>query len=217
MAERQLISRGRYLGDVTVDLCDAAKATRGRSDEQCDLLITSPPYGDNSTTIPYGQHSFLPLQWIELSDIDCGVDESYLRSTNEIDSRSLGGSRVVSEKDRRELRAMSRSFADCLRDLKNEPSDREKRVTAFSRDLNRCINPILSHLRKGAFMVWIVGNRRVAGRPVPLDRILSELLTSRGAKRIARIKRAIPSKRMAVRNDISETMARETILVMRKG
>jgi len=217
MAERQLISRGRYLGDVTVDLCDAAKATRSRSDDLCDLLVTSPPYGDNATTIPYGQHSFLPLQWIELSDIDCDVDETCLRSTHEIDSRSLGGSRAVSEKDRKELRAMSRTFAECLRDLKDEPSDRQKRVTAFSRDLNRCINPILSHLRKGAFMVWIVGNRRVAGRSFPLDRILSELLVSRGAKRIARIKRIIPSKRMAVRNDTAETMGRETILVLRKG
>ena len=157
------------------------------------------------------------MQWIELSDIDCNADDSHLRSTHEIDSRSLGGSRVVSEKDRRELRAMSRSYADCLRDLRDEPSDREKRVTAFSRDLNRCIDPILSHLRKGAFMVWIVGNRRVAGRPFPLDRILSDFLVARGAKRIARIRRVIPSKRMAVRNNITETMGRETILVLRKG
>ncbi len=217
MAERQLLSRGRYRGDVAIDLCDAAAKTRSRSDDLCDLLITSPPYGDNATTIPYGQHSFLPLQWIELSDIDCNADDSHLRSTHEIDSRSLGGSRVVSEKDRRELRAMSRSYADCLRDLRDEPSDREKRVTAFSRDLNRCIDPILSHLRKGAFMVWIVGNRRVAGRPFPLDRILSDFLVARGAKRIARIRRVIPSKRMAVRNNITETMGRETILVLRKG
>jgi len=217
LAERKLISQGRYVGDVSVDLCDASKSKRARSENLCDLLITSPPYGDNATTIPYGQHSFLPLQWIELGDIDCGVDDSYLRSTHEIDSRSLGGSRAVSERDRSELRAMSRNFAECLRELRSEPSDREKRVTAFSRDLNRCIEPVLSHLRKGAFMIWIVGNRRVAGRPFPLDRILSDLLVSRGAKRISRIKRVIPSKRMAVRNDIAETMGRETILVLRKG
>lgn len=217
MEKRQLLSRGRYLGEVSVNLCDVAKTTRSGSGDLYDLLITSPPYGDNATTIPYGQHSYLPLQWIELSDIDCSADDSYLRTTHEIDSRSLGGSRAVSEKDRKDLRAMSRTFAECLRDLKDEPSDRENRVTAFSRDLNRCIDPILSHLRKGAFMVWIVGNRRVAGRPFPLDRILSELLVSRDAKRIARINRTIPSKRMAVRNDIAETMGRETILVLRKG
>ena len=54
---------------------------RANGDSLYDLLVTSPPYGDNRTTVPYGQHAFLPLQWVELSDIgkdipyDCAKDD----------------------------------------------------------------------------------------------------------------------------------------------
>ena len=56
-----------------------------------ELLVTSPPYGDNTSTITYGQHSYLPLQWIALDDIDPMANEFFLRTTQEIDRRSLGG------------------------------------------------------------------------------------------------------------------------------
>src|SRR5690606_30367716 len=56
-----------------------------------DLMVTSPPYGDNRTTVTYGQHSYLPLQWIDLDDIDNRATKDFLKSTSEIDTRSLGG------------------------------------------------------------------------------------------------------------------------------
>jgi hypothetical protein len=66
-------------------------------------------------------------------------------------------------------------------------------------------------------MVWVLGNRRVGGRSVPLDAILGDLLRGRGAKRITEVRRRIPSKRMAVRNSVAATMANEMIVVFRKG
>jgi hypothetical protein len=90
-----MVSRGWYRGNITLRVKDSAEnessaavAERGTY----DLLVTSPPYGDNKTTVPYGQHSFLPLQWIDLSDISNDLDASCISSTHEIDSRSLGGS-----------------------------------------------------------------------------------------------------------------------------
>ena len=35
-----------------------------------DLIFTSPPYGDNHTTVTYGQYSILQLKWMNLKDID---------------------------------------------------------------------------------------------------------------------------------------------------
>ena len=32
--------------------------------DSVDLICTSPPYGDNHTTVTYGQFSILPLLWI---------------------------------------------------------------------------------------------------------------------------------------------------------
>lgn len=217
LAQRNLILRGHYRGHVSVSLQDASALRTVKPDERCDLLLTSPPYGDNATTIPYGQHSYLPLQWIQMADIDPHATDEYLRTTHEIDTRSLGGSRAVCDTDTKNLRKLSRTFGACLRKLTDQPRDRGSRVTAFCRDLNQCIDPILAHLKDRAYMIWIVGNRKVAGMPFPLSGILSELLAARGATRVARVNRVIPSKRMAVRNDVAETMGREAILVFRKG
>ena len=61
------------------------------SSQKFDILVSSPPYGDNQTTVTYGQHSYLPLQWIPRSELPAEVDYDFLRTTQEIDSRSLGG------------------------------------------------------------------------------------------------------------------------------
>jgi hypothetical protein len=65
--------------------------------------------------------------------------------------------------------------------------------------------------------VWVLGNRRVAGMQVPLDCILRELLENHGAKLVVKLSRRIPSKRMALKNNIAKTMSAESILVMRKA
>ncbi len=60
------LNRGHYRMEIDVALGDSRQSVRPR---QCDIILTSPPYGDGATTVPYGQYSYLPLQWIELADI----------------------------------------------------------------------------------------------------------------------------------------------------
>jgi hypothetical protein len=215
LAERGHLERGRYKGVANVRIADSG----GMPDRSAkhDVLVTSPPYGDNVTTVPYGQHSYLPLQWIDLDDIDPAVDRQCLNTTHEIDKRSLGGSRLCPDAVRLALRNRSVTLAATLDKLRREPPDRAARVLGFCRDLERCVAPILAALRSNAVMIWILGNRLVGGRPVPLDRILTEFLVAEGARPLLKLERQIPSKRMAVRNNISATMRSETILVMRKG
>ena len=144
------------------------------------------------------------------------MDDSWLSTTHEIDARSLGGSckHALTEVER--LRTLSPAFGETIDHLESQPRDRKLRATAFIRDLDRCIDPVLASLKIGAYMLWTVGNRRVGDYAVPLDRILVELITQRGAAMVSRIERRIPSKRMAVRNSVSSTMRSETILVLRK-
>ena len=218
LTEKGFLEGGVYKGVVNVhlaDACDTAFAAMHK--QKHDGLATSPPYGDNVTTVPYGQYSFLPLQWIDHADIDADMDDTYLATTHEIDSRSLGGSRKNAIKDTERLNDTSPSFKATIEALKDKPADRRTRVAAFCRDFDRSLDPILTTLKPGAVMVWTVGNRKVGGRPVPIDAILPELLVGRGAKEIVRLHRKIPNKRMAVKNGITETMRAETILVLRKG
>ncbi len=208
------IRDGSYIRKIRLVLGDTRKLKQRLLS---DVVITSPPYGDNSSTVPYGQYSYLPLQWVQLTDIDEEAGMEYLRSTHEIDARSLGGSRRGIKSKLDLLLDISPSFRKYMRLLHNEPNDRANRVIAFIGDLDACIKPILRQLRPGGLMVWIIGNRKVGGNRLPLDQILPELLARHDVAMVCRSSRRIPSKRMALKNNIADTMSRESILVMRKG
>ena len=216
LKKRELINQGRYQGSITVELHDAREHTSTGKGEY-DLLVTSPPYGDNVSTVPYGQAAYLPLQWIDLADIDPAITPDCINTTHEIDFRSLGGSKKNALQDTEELKEQSPTFRATLAALEQEPRDRTTRVAAFIKDLNKALDAILAMLRRDAYLIWTVGNRRVAQRPVPLDAILTELLHHRRVLPIASIARTIPTKRMALKNNITDTMGAESILVFRKG
>lgn len=210
-----LATNGYYRGKITVRLGDSTKLKPAR--DLHDLLVTSPPYGDNTSTVPYGQYSYLPLQWIDLDDIDDDADSRCLRTTHEIDARSLGGSKKNAVEDVAHLMGLSPSLKQTLRRLKKMPADRGARVAAFIRDLDGSLCTVLKALRPRAYMIWTVGNRRVGGDLVPTDRILEELMAARDAHLVSRLERKIPNKRMATRNSIAATMRGEAILVFRKA
>ena len=213
----RLARSGCYRGEIQLRLGDSRESVPVHGLASHDVLITSPSYGDNTSTVPYGQYSYLPLQWIDLHDIDERADAGSLASTYEIDSRSLGGSRKHALRAIDDLLARAPSLSETLARLALAPVDRRSRVAAFCRDLDACLDPALQTLRPAAYLIWIVGNRQVGGNPVPTDAILSELLERRGVRSVARIQRRIPSKRMATRNNIASTMRGESILVFRKG
>ncbi|MFH1034328.1 MAG: site-specific DNA-methyltransferase [Pseudomonadota bacterium] len=214
LSESGQLVRGQYQREVTVKLADVRKV-KGLAD--LDIVVTSPPYGDNTSTVPYGQYSYLPLQWVDLCDIDEEADASCLATTYEIDTRSLGGSKRVKKEVSDYIKDRSPAFRDYIKSLDKQPRDRALRVTAFFRDLDGCLNPILKSLRPGGLMVWTLGNRKVGGKRVPLDRILADLLQAQHATLLCKLTRRISSKRMAPKNNIAETISNETILVMRKA
>lgn len=213
-----MLSRGWYRGNIALHVKDSAEngsSTTVSGTETYDLLVTSPPYGDNKTTVPYGQHSFLPLQWIDLSDISNDLDARCISTTHEIDSRSLGGSLRGALQDR-SLFDASKTLSHTVQALQTISNDCHLRVAAFSRDLNKSLKSVLKLLKPDAYMVWTVGNRCVGGLTIAMDRILEELLVSNGATTVVRFSRPIPTKRMPSKNNFSNTMSFETVLILRK-
>lgn len=210
-----LSRNGYYRGTIDIRLGDSMKPVPRT--ERHDLIVTSPPYGDNTSTVPYGQYSYLPLQWIDLQDVDPTANPACIRSAYEIDARSLGGSRRNAVEQVADLLDVSPSLQKTLNRLEELPPDRKGRIAAFVRDLDASLGSVVGTLRTGGYMIWTVGNRRVGGEAVPLDAIVGELLAARGVRQVARADRKIPSKRMANRNSIASTMCREAILVFGKG
>ena len=218
LQQASLLSHSHYTGEVAIHLHDISSAMPEKDMVgSCQILITSPPYGDNVSTVPYGQHAFLPLLWIDLADIDSAADDSYLATTHAIDSMSLGAPTRGALGDVEVLRATSSALDEILLALAEQPADRAARVAAFWRDLDSSLTHVLACLDEGALMAWTVGNRRVGGREVPMDSILRELLEQRGCTFVTVLQRAIPEcrKRMASRNSIAATMTAEQVLVLR--
>lgn len=209
---------GRYSGIVRTNLGDSSlSAMRPNEREYFDIVVTSPPYGDNTTTVTYGQHSYLPLQWINLGDIDPRVDRSLLRTTQELDRRSLGGG-LPKLDDARITRLMQRSqpFAQTLQALTDAPDQGARRVASFVVDLDRCLSRIAKSVRQNGYLIWTVGNRSVGGVEIPNDSIIASLFESYGVTEVTRVARTIHSKRMAPRNGFATTMKSEQIVIFRQ-
>jgi Putative RNA methylase family UPF0020 len=221
---RNLLNKRRYVNAITLILGDVRESTSPLFGTlRADALMTSPPYGDNQTTVPYGQHSYLPLQWITASDLpgpkgsDC---RELYRDAYFIDHISIGGSLVGADRVEAMIAERSESLArtiDLLRSDDN-PALRRKLIT-YARDLDQSLSAIIDRLRPGAFMFWTLGARRVGGLPIPLTEIVREMLEKRDAVHIHTLERQIPAnkKRMALRNDRGATMRAESVLVMRKS
>lgn len=213
------LEKARYGQRVSIKIHDSAVKSRLSALKQnIDLMVTSPPFGDNTTTVPYGQFSYLALQWIDLSDIDDSLSDDVLKSTHEIDARSLGGSIRLADKKAQSLEKKSPSFWALYRKLINNASTRShaKRMASFIYDLARSIEVSNGYMRTAGYSVWTLGNRSTGGCIVPLADIVSECFSHHGSTEIARIERAIPYKRMPKKNNISATMTEEITLILRK-
>ncbi len=211
------LNRAHHSSDVVLSNEDV-NSHSSKLKKKYDLLVTSPPYGDNGTTVPYGQFSYLSLKWIDTKDINSKVDEKLLLNTASIDSAGLGGSKRIAEHHFKFLKISSKTFNAVYKELEKQPNkDGLKRYTAFFRDLNASLPNILENLRTEAYMLWTLGNRHISGVEIPLNDILKELLEFQGCKFIHEIDREILDKKMPRRNNKSKTMTNETILIMKKG
>lgn len=181
-----------------------------------DLLVSSPPYGDNHTTVTYGQTSYLPLQWIDQKDLSCPFD--YLKTTQEIDRQSLGG-RI----NRKELLATvetvyghTPTLGFFFENVPDEERNKYYKTLCFISDFDASLDKIVASMKDDAFYIWTIGNRFVGGREIPNDQILVELMESRGIMLFERAERQILNKKQARKNSCSQTMEKEHILIFRK-
>lgn len=215
----ETLTKGVYRPTVKIKAHDSATKSRlSELDKKIDLMVTSPPYGDNTTTVPYGQFSYLALQWIDLNDIDESLADDILCTTHEIDALSLGGSIRQADEKAQSLEEKSPSFWALYQTLWSGPRTREhaKRMAAFTYDLSKSIEITSGYMKSSGYAVWTLGNRNTGGHVVPLADIVAECFEYHSLIEIARIGRDIPYKRMPKKNNISATMTEEMTLILRK-
>jgi len=213
------LEKGVYTRDIKLSLVDSKShiQSKNNQDNYFDLHVTSPPYGDNKTTVTYGQFSYLPLQWIDLADIDDSADRTFLATTSQIDTFGLGGKIGAFPTSALEaLFTASPMFETTYHQVFAIDPKRAKKVAAFFYDISLSIQNIHKAMKINGYQIWTVGNRTVAGIEIKNNVIMSELIESQGSIRIKTINREILNRRMASRNSSAKLMTFEDILIFRK-
>jgi hypothetical protein len=215
LEKENLLKDGNYIKCAEVKWGNSMQKVL--TDNKYQLLLTSPPYGDNHTTVTYGQFSYLPLQWIPVNEIDETITLDYLKVINEIDSNSLGGKNLVSLKELEDkLFLKSKTLKEYFNFLTPEERNKARKILNFINDLDITIDNVLEKMDINSYHVWTIGNRNVNNKQVKNDKILTELLESKGLFLVTDLTRDILSKRMPGRNNFSDTMSKEKILIFKK-
>jgi hypothetical protein len=207
---------GGYKYRVAIQYGDSARRFP-KTDKNPDIVVTSPPYGDNRTTVPYGQAAWLPLKWIDLKDVSGRIPADVANGMYDVDYRSLGGRRLRKFDRRRKTIAPPESIAASYSEqLARVSREGLSRFVNFLYDLRRGLRHIANGCKQDGYVVITLGERNISGTVCPLADICSELVESFGLQAIMHIERRIPSKRMPEKNGHSATITREFVSIFRK-
>ncbi|HAZ38102.1 MAG TPA: modification methylase [Clostridiaceae bacterium] len=191
--------------------CDILQKIREIDNDAFDISITSPPYGDNATTVPYGQFSMLPLYWIDKHDLE--LEGWELDNYSKIDSKSLGGSskKIIINEFEYEL----------IRPYLSKISDAKKgKVIKYFNDYFVFLRELCRVTR--VYIVMTLGNRTVDRVNIDLTDISKRFLEVHNFTNIQTVKREIPKKRIPrttskVYNKPVNSMNYEYIIIYRKN
>lgn len=176
-------------------------------ENEFDVVITSPPYGDNITTVPYGQFSMLALYWIDSRDLE--LEGWELENYSKIDGKSLGGiankieieetnkkymQHYINKIDNRKIKKVERFFSDYFKFLKEITRITNKRI------------------------IMTLGNRTVDGINIDLTNITIKYLEEHNFKNNIVMEREIPIKRLPrktskVNNNSVNSMNYEYVII----
>lgn len=176
-----------------------------------DIICTSPPYGDNPTTVTYGQASILFLKWVDSKDLLCEPD--ILSNYSKIDYLSLGGN-----KNNNKLPDIS-----IIHEYIDKISENKKnKVIRFLSDYYKSLYELDKALSMDGYIIFTVGNRKVDGIEQPFDDITEDIFKSLGLRKVDLFKRNIlfkkmPKKISKIKNVGSvESMSEETVIIYKK-
>lgn len=193
---------------------------RSFAQNSVDLIITSPPYGDNATTITYGEYSVLPLRWIPLADIHESISSDTISSLSRIDRDSLGGINYtlehLSKSGILQASRQLRKFVDAL--LKEEMNEKARKVASFILDFSEVLQHLQPVVKPGKLLVFTVGNRQVNKTEFPLHLVLKELAELYGMDMHYDFRRSIIKKKNYVDTSTQgfKTINKETIMILQK-
>jgi len=170
-------------------------------DKKVDLVVTSPPYGEEQNTVGYMRWAKIGLFWLDYSP-------SMLL---EIEKKTLGGKRVRSF-----VPLDSQTCNNMIRQTRRRSGDRALHACSFFEDYYESLERIADVLGAGKYCCIVIGSRLLLGEKVPMDKITIEMSQSLGLSHVSTYWRNIPKKVMPTRVPEGETINQESIIILRK-
>lgn len=173
-----------------------------------DFVLTSPPYGDHKTTVPYGQYSLDPAV------ISMDINREMMRS---VDKQGLGGN----GKPMSALRSYSETLDETICELEAKDG-RSADALSFFTDYHQVMETISDVLKPGQPVVLVIANRRMSDTVILTHQITMELLEYLGFELEEVIPRSLPYKKLPSKNspsnisgEVAETMNDEFLVCAR--
>jgi hypothetical protein len=164
-----------------------------------NLVITSPPYGEERNTIPYVRWSKLLLLWV-------GFETEQIPK---IEKEALGG-----KSSSEELKDIpSKHFRDIVRDVSPE---RLKEALPFMFDYFRTLIEMKRVLKKGGRSCIVIGNRSISRKLINMGEVTREFGEAAGFHHEKTYERRIPKKMIPWVTPTGDTISAESIVVLRK-
>jgi len=193
-----------YLPKLNGAKIDISYSKFPKKENEFDVVLTSPPYGDSFTTVAYGQFSMFINQWFGIK---------YAR---QIDNMLMGGSSV------KEIYPNS-IITDYINEVSKQSKRRALEVSSFYYDLDKSIKDVANSVKKKGKVIYIVGNRRVKDVQLPTDQFVAEKFEDYGFKHVITYERLLGNKAMPLQNSPSNkvgqrkgTMTKEYIVICEK-
>ncbi|MCT7675460.1 class I SAM-dependent methyltransferase [Lactobacillus iners] len=191
---------------------DSSSIINNKLKGEFDIICTSPPYGDNPTTVTYGQASILFLKWIDSKDLYCS--QELLEKYTTIDKISVGGEKrkIINTKD-------IKSLQDFLGKISLK---KQAKVINFFEDYYISLKCMKKCLSKSGYLIMTVGNRSVDTVRQPLDNITIEIACKMGLQVVSKFNRNILYKKtpltlsMTENEKVVKSISEETILIFTK-
>lgn len=173
-----------------------------------DIVLSSPPYGDSSTTVAYGQFSAHANQWL-----------GFLENGRALDKELMGGQR------RKKLVKFScPELNDQIEEISKKDRKRALDVVSFFKDYNSSIRNVSNVVKRGGIVCYVVSNRTVRGVKLKTSDFTRKMFEENGFSHLETFQRAISSKRMPRKNSSvgiegkkSDLMNKEYVVVLKKA
>jgi DNA modification methylase len=172
--------------------------------ESVQLIITSPPYAGAQK---YIRSSSLNLGWIELAKVTDLVS---------LDKENIGRENYKTN-ELNIQRTRIKEADQLIQKISNIDVVRAKIISQYLIDMKSAINESIRVLKKGGYLVLIVGNNKVCGQEFNTQEYLTTFILKKKLKVVFKLIDDIKSYGlMTKRNKTADIISREWVLVFQK-